>query len=100
MTKETGISQEIREKIIALLNALFPSVKIYLYGSRASGIFRPQSDIDIAIDTGKPLDIGDLGEARSILEAAKIAFKIDLVDLKTAAADFKDRILREAIQWQ
>jgi predicted nucleotidyltransferase len=44
-----------KEIIIRLLDALFPGVKIYLFGSRARGTHRPTSDIDLALDAGREL---------------------------------------------
>lgn len=98
--ENTGIKPEIKQKIIALLSALFKGVKIYLYGSRAKGIFRERSDIDIAIDAGRPLSRVELDEAKTVLEGTNILLKMDLVDLQSVGKDFRDSILKECIRWK
>ena len=42
----------VKEKdlIVGLLSVIFPDAKIYLFGSRARGDYKPESDIDLAID--------------------------------------------------
>lgn len=66
---------EQKEKISALLAALFPGIKIYLFGSYARGTQQETSDIDIAIDAGRKLTYLDLGQARNALEALYIPQK-------------------------
>lgn len=91
---------EEQDKIIKLLNALFPGIKIYLFGSRARGTFKPTSDIDIAIDAGHKLSIFDLAQAKNVLEALYIPQKIDLVDMYGISEEFRSLILKEGIQWK
>lgn len=88
-----------KQKIINLLKALFPQVKIYLYGSRARGTNRPRSDIDLAIDTGQKSPRLDVEEAKSVLEGTFIPYKIDLVDLNGVSEEFRNLILQEGVVW-
>lgn len=89
-----------QETIIKLLIALFPDAKIYLFGSRARGNYKPTSDIDIALDTGNKLSFTDLAKAQNILEALYIPQKIDIVDMQTIPAEFKETILKEGVVWR
>lgn len=93
------LDEEIKKKIIRLLCALFPNVKIYLYGSRARKTNRDRSDIDLAIDTGSKLEKIRLSEAKSILEGSFIPYKIDLVDLHGVSEEFRHVILKEGVVW-
>lgn len=97
--KNDGIMLEIKSKIIGLLHVLFPNAKIYLYGSRARGTHHDRSDIDLALFVNDDLEKLDLGEARSILEATRIPYKIDLVDLNHVSPALKEAILLEGILW-
>jgi predicted nucleotidyltransferase len=74
----------IKQVIIRILDALFPGTKIYLFGSRARGTHRPAPDIDLAIDTGKPVSFIDVARAKNVLEALDVPEKIDLVDLNSS----------------
>ncbi len=93
------LDEEIKQKIIRLLCALFPKAKIYLYGSRARKTNRDRSDIDLAIDLGTRLTKSQLGEAKSILEGTYIPYKIDLVDLHGVSEEFRNVILKEGVIW-
>lgn len=93
---------DIKEKktIIRLLDALFPGVKIYLFGSRARGTNRTTSDIDIALDLDRKLSFLEIEQARNVLGTLYIPEKIDIVDLQSVPDDLKSIILKEGIVWK
>jgi uncharacterized protein len=76
------------------------SVQIYLFGSQARRNARPTSDIDVAILPKEPLPMGLLAEVREALFDSIIPVQVDLVDLSQAEENFKQQILREAIEWK
>jgi predicted nucleotidyltransferase len=100
MNKETGIPQEIQQKIIRIIKALIPETRIYLYGSRARGDFHPRSDIDIALDAGKKLERIEVGEVRDVLEATNMIYHFDVIDLNNIPDDLRKNIIRDAILWK
>jgi uncharacterized protein len=89
-----------KQTIIKLLSVLFPKSKIYLFGSRARGTYKVTSDIDLAIDIGKPISDLDLVKAHNIIDALNIPQKVDLVDLHSIPESMKDIILKEGILWK
>lgn len=89
-----------QDTIIKLLTVLFPNAKIYLFGSRARGTERPESDIDIAIDIGSIIHFLELAKARNIVEALYIPQKIDIVDLTSVDKEMREIILKEGILWK
>jgi len=94
-----GIDETTQKKIVGILQVLFPHVKIYLYGSRARGTFRENSDIDIALDFGPKEKQTRLGEARSVLDGLQIPYKFDIVDLRFTSKDLQEIIRKEGILW-
>jgi predicted nucleotidyltransferase/uncharacterized protein YutE (UPF0331/DUF86 family) len=68
-----------------------------LFGSRARGDYRDDSDWDIAVVPTKPLDVEDLDEiARRISEGLGIPLdRIDLVDLTKAPNELVYKVLRD-----
>jgi predicted nucleotidyltransferase len=89
-----------KERIIRVLDALFPGIKIYLFGSRARGTNRENSDVDLALDLGRPLELDEMGQIRQVLDVLYVPVKIDLVDLCRAQDPFRTKILKEAIAWK
>ena len=89
-----------KELIIKMLEALFPHVIIYLFGSRARGTNRSNSDIDLALDTGKALSFLQIAQAKNVLEALNIPEMIDLVDLQSVNQELKEIIKKEGILWK
>ena len=95
-----SISKETKEKIIAIISALAPQAKIYLFGSRARKTHSRSSDIDIAIDAGKALSHAAIDEMVSVFSATNIVEKIDVVDIHQVSDDMRDSITQEGILWK
>ena len=72
------------------------SCEIYLFGSRAVGNASMTSDFDIAISSPNEID-REISHAREILDESNIPYMVDLVDLKTTSAPFRNRIMKEGI---
>ncbi|CAN5179591.1 nucleotidyltransferase domain-containing protein [soil metagenome] len=93
-----GVKQ--KELIIRMLSALLPGVKIYLFGSRAKRTYKDISDIDLALDLGRELDLSELAQALNVLEAVNIIHKIDVVDLRSVPERLRVVILKEGVVWK
>jgi predicted nucleotidyltransferase len=93
-----GIKQ--KDLIIRMLSALLPGVKIYLFGSRAKVIYKDVSDVDLALDMGRKLDLSELAQAHNVLEAVNILHKIDIVDLNRVPEKLRASVLNEGIVWK
>ena len=88
---------EVRQLVLKKLRN-YP-VRIYLYGSWAAGKAGKTSDIDIAVLPLAPLPKGVLSELRQTLEESNVLFSVDLVDLSEADETFRERVLKEGIEW-
>ena len=91
---------EIKNKIVGVIVAVFPTAKVYLFGSRARHTHNDRSDIDIAIDVGQKVDRIKVGEIRDMLNASHIPYKIDIVDIHNVNEAMKTSILRDGILWK
>lgn len=94
--------EKSKQKIIAIISALIPDAKIYLYGSRARATAQEWSDIDIALDAGRELPQLDVGEIRDIMIELNIPYKVDIVDLNSSvlSESLKNAILRDKVIWK
>lgn len=90
-----------QDKLIKMLDVLFPGCKLYLFGSYARGTQKYSSDLDLAIDAGRPLEAHEMGQAYNIIEALNIPMKVDLVDLQLDLPPaFREKIMKEGIVWK
>ena len=74
-----GLEQHIIDKIISAFEANAKVDKAYVFGSRAKGNYRPDSDIDIAIK-GIDITLDDILKMSVAFEDKGIKNKIDLID--------------------
>lgn len=97
---KNSIEPEIKKKIIALISSLYPTAKIYLFGSRARGDHSAYSDIDIALDVGHKLERVLIGEVRNILNASLMPYTCDVVDINSVSEAMRTMIMKEKIIWK
>lgn len=94
------IDEKTKHKIIAVISALMPDVKIYLFGSRARGTNSPSADIDIALDGGKKLPREDVDEIKTMFQNSNMPYSIDIVDLYWMTDLIRNEIMREKVVWK
>jgi uncharacterized protein len=79
--------------IIAAIGAALPDVQaLTLFGSRAQGLERPDSDLDLAVMLPAPADPVRLWEAGEAV-ARCLDVDVDLVDLRTASTVMQYQII-------
>lgn len=91
---------EHKSNIIKIITAFYPDAKIYLFGSYAKGTARQGSDIDIAIDTGKRLNLHERQFLWNLLDALPTVQNIDLIDMHAIPNDMKEEILTKGVIWK
>lgn len=69
----------------------------YLFGSRAAGTARPDSDADVAVMADRALGLLDESRLAVDLAAALDVPSVDLVDLRRAPLRLLGRILADAV---
>ena len=75
-------------------------VKVYLFGSRATGTATRKSDVDVAVDPAAPLPARVLSDLREALEESTIHYFVDVADLSTVDAEFRRHVISEAVPWR
>ena len=76
--KDTGLTEKEWEQIRTVLRAVPAIEKAVLFGSRAMGLARGNSDVDIML-YGEELTMGDVAHARALLEETTLPYQFDLV---------------------
>ena len=99
------MQQTLGEEAIWALNKVsdhlqkYSSAQTYLFGSRANNTHHRHSDIDIAIDIGKPVPLELMAEINEALAQSHLLVEVDLVDLNLSDKVLKSKILSEGLLW-
>ena len=94
------LDEKTKNKIIAVISALIPEAKIYLFGSRARGTNSEWADIDIALDAGKLLYGPNVYEISCMFKESFIKYNIDIVDLYQVSDLMREQILKDRVIWK
>ena len=77
-------------------NRMPSGIKVFVFGSRATGTAGKFSDLDLAIDANQtPLDFFKTAELREAFDESDLPYKVDIVDLNEMSKKFKSLIDRD-----
>lgn len=99
MPPEPLLPPLVREKCVEMAETILaaePTVRIFLFGSRATGRAVSRSDVDLGIDVGHPLAPGVLDRLRDAFDDLPILQKVELVDFASVDPAFR-RVALEGI---
>ena len=87
------------QMIRTVLRAFFPvdNFKVFVFGSRATGTARPNSDWDIGVLGAEPVPGRVMERARTALESLRTLQSFDLVDFRRVTRTFRDIANRNAM---
>ena len=82
-----------RSLVSTILNAnLPPRAMVWVFGSRATGGARRYSDLDLAIDAGRPLTLDEVGCLSEAFSESDLPYKVDVVDWHNLDTRFRQTI--------
>ena len=90
--------ERVREIVLDALGD--DDVRVYLFGSCATGSPRSSSDIDIAVEPLHGSIPQCLATLRERLEESDVPYDVDLIDLTTVSQEFAQRVRREGLVWK
>jgi len=90
----TLVEQKARELARTLL-ASEPRLKVFVFGSRATGRSVTRSDIDLGIDLGHPIAPEVLSAIRDAFDDLPILQRVDVVDFSSVDGSFKTVALQQ-----
>jgi uncharacterized protein len=92
------LTADERETVRAILARHLPrGVRVYAFGSRASGRPKPTSDLDLALDGAAPITIAEMAELREAFDESPLPWKVDLIDMASVSAAFSAIIARDRL---
>jgi predicted nucleotidyltransferase len=72
-----------------LRDVLPPDSSVWVFGSRAGNAPHRGSDLDLAVDAGRPLSRGEDNALAFAFEESDLPYKVDVVDLHRTSQSFK-----------
>lgn len=76
----------------AILARLVPQRPVWAFGSRAAGVCKPYSDLDLAIGGAQRLPPALRAELEEAFVESDLPFKVDLLDWASADESFKSLV--------
>ena len=87
-----------RRLVLDILGANLPlGAKTWVFGSRASGRARHYSDLDLAIDAGRPMTLDELARLTEAFRDSDLPYRVDLVDWHEIDDRWRQTIAAERI---
>ena len=68
-------------------------LRLYFFGSWAENRALAVSDLDIALETGKPIEAVAMHRIAAALDELPTLRKVDIVDLQAVDQEFRERVL-------
>lgn len=100
MTRPPAIDLSVNERrlVVEVLRAnLPPEAKVWVFGSRVSVRARRYSDLDLAIDCGRPLSLDEASILREAFTESDLSYKVDFVDWHSIDDGFRRLITAERV---
>jgi uncharacterized protein len=89
---------EHRRLVLNILRANLPqSTKVWVFGSRATGRARRYSDLDLAIDAGRPLTLDEIAGLTEAFSDSDLPYKVDLIDWRNIEVRWRETIQAERV---
>jgi predicted nucleotidyltransferase len=96
--RRIDLTVEQRGLVWQILRAnLPPAAKVWVFGSRATGRARRYSDLDLAIDAGRPLTLDETASLADAFSESDLAYRVDIVDWRAIDDRFRQIIAQQRV---
>lgn len=98
MTSTLHLTADELSEVRAILKHWLPAgVTVRAFRSRVGGTPKPWSDLDLSLEASEPLSLSILAALRETFSESALPWKVDLVDYRTASAEFAAIIDRDGV---
>ena len=85
-------------RVWEVLDGAMPAdAHVYMFGSRATGRAKRGSDLDLAIDAGRPLSAAEASRIADRFEESDLPYRVDVIDLQWASAEMASVVTRDRV---
>jgi predicted nucleotidyltransferase len=86
-----------RNEILKVLSSNESMEEVILFGSRAKGSFRKNSDIDLAVKTSEELSFREKRKLREKVDEAAGIYSVDLLFWDEISEEMREQVEREGV---
>ena len=98
MTATIDIRPQDLKIVRDILRAQLPeNARVLVFGSRATGRTRRASDLDLAVDCGRPLTRAESGALDEAFDESDLPYRVDVVDLRGVSEGFGASVERDGV---
>ena len=91
MIGTVSLSADDRRLVLRILAAHLPAAtQVWVFGSRATGRARRYSDLDLAVDAGRPLTLDETATLAEAFSDSDLPYRVDIVDWRSVDAGFRN----------
>jgi uncharacterized protein len=95
---DIDVPADHRRLVQDIVRAYLPQgTKAWVFGSRATGRARRYSDLDLAIDAGRPLTLDELAELSEAFSDSDLPYRVDVVDWHNIDERWRETIIAERV---
>lgn len=99
MTAPIDVRPQDLETVKSILRDALPSGSgVWAFGSRATWKTTDSSDLDLAVDAGRKLNLAKMTELSEAFENSNLPYTVDLVDWHAVAPTFKNLIEKDRVR--
>jgi len=80
-----------------IMKRYVPDYKVWVFGSRVTGTYKPYSDLDLALVGDEPISIQTRAALSDALSESALPYKVDIVDWASTSKEFQEIIEKQKL---
>ena len=94
---EIDLTAQDWNEVSRILDAIVPGCEVWVFGSRATRMAKPYSDLDLVIITEERLSLATMADLTAAFDESDLAIKVDVVDWAATSETFREIIRKTAV---
>lgn len=86
-----------RDELKRILRERLQGYEVWAFGSRAKGMAKPYSDLDLVIVSPQPVPLATMADLRDAFDESDLTIKVDLVDWAATNDRFREIIKSSSV---
>jgi predicted nucleotidyltransferase len=91
-----GLTALQRETVLSIVSQCLPGAQAWVFGSRATGRYRPTSDLDLLFMKPDTIDWCARARLHDAFDASELPFRVDVVTWADLTPSYRARVQAEA----